>query len=82
MNDLEISNRPEIGVLKFSGNTDAEIAQSQTSYDDAFATCWKAADAATAHMPKSHDHKARSRAWKAAFKEASKNIELDSRGAE
>lgn len=77
-----MSNLPEIGVLKFSGNTEAEITHSQASYDDAFAHCWKAADAATAHMPKDHGHKARSRAWKAAFKEASKNIELDSRDAE
>lgn len=77
-----MSNRPEIGVLKFSGNTESEISQSQASCDDAFAMCWKAADAATAHMPKSHDHKARSREWKAAFEEASKNIEINSRDAE
>jgi hypothetical protein len=62
--------RPAIGVHKFAGNTDEEVAASRLTYNQNFAACAKAADLAVADMPKSHDHKARSHAWTAAFNKA------------
>lgn len=63
--------RPAIGVTKAVGDRAEEVAASLAEYDSNFARCWRAADAAVAHMPKDRGHKDRARAWKVAFEAAS-----------